>query len=75
MGAQIDRITRCVNPAQTVDVIKTDPPDNRILECAEAARSDFIVTGDTKHILPLGCYAGIPIIKLADFMERLNVTR
>ena len=74
MEAQIDRVTRHISPTHTVDVIKTDPPDNRILECAEAAGSDFIVTGDTKHILRLGSFAGIPIIKLADFMARLNMT-
>src|SRR4051812_38043551 len=49
---QIGRFTRRVVPEQTVDVIKDDPTDNRILECAAAARSDFIVTGD-KHLLQL----------------------
>ena len=29
--------------------ISPDPADNRILECAEAARADFLVTGNTKH--------------------------
>jgi predicted nucleic acid-binding protein len=55
-----------------VDVIKTDPSDNRILECAVAAKSDFIVSGDTRHVLPIGIHEGIPIIRLADFMERLG---
>ncbi len=71
---QIDRITHHVNPRQPVDVIKTDPSDNRILECAVAAKSDFIVSGDLRHVLRLGSYEGIPILKLADFMERLNRT-
>ena len=29
-----------------LDVIREDPADNRILECAVAAGSDYIVTGD-----------------------------
>jgi putative PIN family toxin of toxin-antitoxin system len=69
---QIDRITNHVRPTRYVDVIKTDPSDNRILECAVAAKSDFIVSGDTRHVLPVGSYEGIPIVKLADFMERLR---
>jgi putative PIN family toxin of toxin-antitoxin system len=69
---QIDRITHRVNPTQQVDFIKTDPSDNRILECVIAAKSDFIVSGDTRHVLPLGSFEGIEIIRLADFMERLS---
>ncbi len=64
--------TRHVKPLVTIDVIKADPSDNRILECAVAAKSDFIVSGDTRHVLPVGSYDGIPIMRLADFMERLN---
>ncbi len=45
------------NPTQTLDVIKEDPDDNRILECAAAAKSDYIVTDD-KDLLRLGKYGG-----------------
>jgi putative PIN family toxin of toxin-antitoxin system len=64
--------TRLSNPTQILDVIQADPPDNRVLECAITAKSDYIVTGDTRHILPLGQYGGIPIVKVADFMRRLR---
>ncbi len=63
--------TRPVTPTQTLDVIQSDPSDNRILESAVAAKSDYIVTGDLRHILPLGSYAGIPIVKVAFFLQRL----
>jgi putative PIN family toxin of toxin-antitoxin system len=29
--------------------ISSDEPDNRFLECAEAARADFLVTGNKRH--------------------------
>ena len=64
--------TRRVNPTQTLDIIKTDPSDNRILECAAAAKSDCIVTGGKKHILPLGSHAGIPIVTVAEFLRQLQ---
>ena len=47
--------TNRVTPAQTLNVIKEDPPDNRILECAVEAGSDYIVTWD-KDLLRLGSY-------------------
>jgi putative PIN family toxin of toxin-antitoxin system len=38
-----------VKPTRRISVIKVDEPDNRLLECAEAARADYLVTGNTKH--------------------------
>jgi putative PIN family toxin of toxin-antitoxin system len=61
--------TNRVTPAQTLDVIKEDPPDNRILECAVEAGSDYIVTWD-KDPLRLGSYGTIRIIRAADFLQR-----
>jgi putative PIN family toxin of toxin-antitoxin system len=61
--------TNRVTPAQTLDVIKEDPPDNRILECAVEAGSDYIVTWD-KDPLRLGSYGNIRIIRAADFLQR-----
>jgi uncharacterized protein len=57
-----------VVPRQTLDVIKEDPPDNRILECAVEAGSAYIVTWD-KDLPRLGEYAGIRIIRAADFLQ------
>ncbi len=64
--------TQLVTPTKALDVIKTDPSDNQILECAVAAQSNFIVSGDARHVLPIGSYAGISILKVADFIEWLN---
>ena len=64
--------TQRVAPTQTLDIIKADLSDNRILECAEAAKSDAIVSGDKRHILPLGSYGGVPIMTVAEFMRGLE---
>jgi predicted nucleic acid-binding protein len=56
-----------VFPAQAIDAVPDDPDDNRILECAVAAGSHFIVTGD-KHLLRFGQYDGIEIVKVASFL-------
>jgi putative PIN family toxin of toxin-antitoxin system len=62
-----------VVPMQRIDVIKEDPDDNRILECAVAAGSDFIVTHD-KDLLRLGEHGGIKIVRAADFLQRRTKT-
>jgi putative PIN family toxin of toxin-antitoxin system len=65
---QMTAIARKVAPSQIVVVLKEDPADNRILECAAEAKSDYLVTGDT-GLLSLGSFEDIPIVKVADFLE------
>ena len=67
MRAEVATFTKRVSSPETLDVVKADPDDNRILECAVAAGSDVIVTGDA-HLLQLGAYRGIKIMKVADFL-------
>jgi uncharacterized protein len=67
MRAEVATFTKRVSSTETLDVVKADPDDNRILECAVAAGSDVIVTGDA-HLLQLGAYRGIKIMNVADFL-------
>jgi putative PIN family toxin of toxin-antitoxin system len=66
--AQISDFTERVNPEHRIDVVQDDPTDNRILECAEAGRSEYLVTGD-KHLLILGQFAATRIVTPAEFLE------
>lgn len=72
---KIRSITYFVGSSQALSVITADPSDNRILECAVAARSDVIVSGDMRHVLPLGNYEGIPIMTVAAFLKGLDSQR
>jgi putative PIN family toxin of toxin-antitoxin system len=56
-----------VTPTETIDYLKTDPDDNRVLECAVASDSRYVVSGD-KHLLVLGEYQGIRILKVTEFL-------
>jgi putative PIN family toxin of toxin-antitoxin system len=40
--------SRLVAPSRPVDAA-SDPDDNRFLECADAARADYLVTGNQRH--------------------------
>lgn len=44
------------------DSVTGDPDDDRVLACAVAARADVLVSGDRRHLLPLGPYAGVRIV-------------
>ena len=54
------------HPRRRLRVVK-DEPDNRILECALAARVQAIVTGD-HALLNLGEYRGVQIISLRQYL-------
>jgi len=66
----IEKICLLVNPTTRVSIIKEKENDNRILECALEAKVNYIVTGDTKHILPLKNFQGIKIVTAAQFLEK-----
>jgi putative PIN family toxin of toxin-antitoxin system len=60
-----------INPGIKVDVIKLDPDDNKILECAIACNAQYIVSGDS-HLLDLREYGTLKIINPKTVLELLN---
>lgn len=60
-----------INPEIKVDVVKSDPDDNKILECAIACKASYIVSGDS-HLLELREYGNIKIINPKTALELLN---
>jgi uncharacterized protein len=65
----IDACTARVKPSGTIDAVKEDPDDNRVLECAEAAGCEYIITGDL-DLLRLGEYGGIRIVTVRSFFDQ-----
>lgn len=65
-------IARIVHPSLTVTKIKGWAADNRILECAFAAKAHFLVTGDKKHLLPMKQFKGIRIDSPEQFLHILH---
>ena len=60
-----------VSTTPTLSVIKNDPDDDRVLECATVGRANTIVSGD-RHLLNLTSYEEISIVTVRHFMDRLN---
>ena len=50
-----------------------DPDDRIFLECAVAARANYLVTGDKGHLLSLKQVNGIPIVSASDFLRGLGL--
>lgn len=68
----IVEVATLVQPLVSLAVIRDDPDDNMVLECAVAGGADFIVSGD-KHLLSLVEYEGIRILSPADFLSVLEL--
>ncbi len=66
--AQLQSSAVVVKPTVILEVIKDDPDDNRVLECAAAGEANYIVSGD-RHLLQLSSYEGIPILTVRQFMD------
>ncbi len=57
-----------INPENKVEIVKEDPDDNKIIECAMTAKAEYIITGDP-HLTKLKEALGIKILKPAKFLE------
>jgi putative PIN family toxin of toxin-antitoxin system len=57
-----------VDPVIRISVVKADPDDDRVIECAVQAKASVIVSGDA-HLLGLGTHKGTRILSPADFLS------
>ena len=65
----VKSVAEVVEVESRIRVILHPDGDNRVLECASDGKADIIVTGDTKHILPLSKYKGTRILSPAEFVK------
>jgi putative PIN family toxin of toxin-antitoxin system len=67
--SSLDLIANFVSPKAKLDIMKKDPQDNMVLECAIESKADFILSGDT-HLLELSEFQKIKILKPAEFLKQ-----
>ena len=67
---KLESVADVVKPQIVLEAV-LDPDDNRVLECAVAGRSDYIVSGD-RHLLKLKAHAGIPILTARQFLDTVQ---
>lgn len=57
-----------VEPKIKQDVIRDDPSDNKILECAREGKVDYIITND-RHLLKIKEFESIKIVTPKEFLQ------
>lgn len=65
------RVAELVEPTATINEVRADPADNRVLEAAAEGKADVIVSGD-RHLLRLKAWRSISIESPAAFIARLG---
>ncbi len=69
----LDLFARRINivfvPAPPVlPLIPDDPEDSKFIECAQAAKAKYVISGD-KHLLKLGAYGEIEVVTPSQFLK------
>ena len=64
-----------IEPQRLPEVIEGGHADNRILECAVVVGADYLVTGDRRHLLPIGEHEGAKILNAPRFLSMLGHVR
>jgi putative PIN family toxin of toxin-antitoxin system len=65
---QVVRVSRLVEPAEQLAIVREDPDDDRVLEAAVAGNASFIVSGD-RHLLQLASFREVRIVLPSDFLS------
>ena len=70
--AILTEIAQVIEPTDMANFVPDQHADNRILDCAAAARADYLVTGDRRHLLPIRRYETTNIVNAATFLAILD---
>jgi putative PIN family toxin of toxin-antitoxin system len=71
IGAYLYRRAIFVTPQESIKAILDDPEDDRFLEAAVAGEAEAIVSGD-HHLLDVGTFRGIRIIRIREFLDMVG---
>lgn len=63
---KVFQFVNIVAPSVKVEVVKEDPDDNKIIECALESKAEYILSYD-KHLLKLKEYQRIKIVRPEEF--------
>jgi putative PIN family toxin of toxin-antitoxin system len=69
-----ERLAEIMKPEPLPTPVSRDPDDDHVLACAIAAQANLIVSRD-KDLLDLHEHQGIPIVLVADALQRLQPNR
>lgn len=73
--AQYTALVSLVIPPGVPRVVANDADDDHVIAAAVAARAELIVTGDKKHLLPIGQHQGTAIVTASEAVQRIDQAR
>ena len=62
--ARLINYCEIIEPKKKLNIIKSDPADNKLLECALEGKAQYIISGDN-HLLRLKVFMGIKIVMVS----------
>jgi putative PIN family toxin of toxin-antitoxin system len=65
-------VIELIAPTTVPRVVPGDIDDDQVIAAAVAAQADLIVSGDRKHLLPLGSHAGIAIVDVVEALRLID---
>jgi putative PIN family toxin of toxin-antitoxin system len=65
--------TKLIEPKQKSNIIKDDPDDNKVIDCAVESSSLYIITYD-KHLLKLKEYEKIKIVTPEEVLNKITIS-
>ena len=71
----IENAATVIDPPRLPKLIAGGHADNRILECAVAVNADYLITGNRRHLLPIGEHQDTRIINAPRFLSALGQVR
>jgi putative PIN family toxin of toxin-antitoxin system len=71
--AQYTALVTLLSPIHVPRVIERDADDDHVIAAAVAAHAELIVTGDRRHLLPIGSHQGIAILTAQDALAVLSL--
>ena len=69
--ALVGRVAVVVRPTERLRVVREDPDDDRVIEAAVTGAARTIVSGD-RHLLRLGSYRDVAIVRASDLLASLE---
>lgn len=72
--ARYTALVSLVIPPGVPRVVAGDADDDHVIAAAVAASAELIVTGDKKHLLPIGQHQGVAIVTAREVVERVEAT-
>ncbi|MBC7731191.1 MAG: putative toxin-antitoxin system toxin component, PIN family [Bacteriovorax sp.] len=73
--ARYAALVTLVTPTAVPRVVANDPDDDHVIAAAVTAQAVLIVSGDRKHLLPIGSHEGIGIVTAVQALAMLGVAR